>query len=732
MLTRRSGGISAFLAPGGRAISSSPLAAPTRPAADPPLPAGSPRVSVVIPAKNEARNLPGLLAELPDGLHEVVLVDGASVDGTVQAALRARPDTVVVQQTRTGKGNALACGFAACTGDVIVMLDADGSADPAEIPRFVAALVGGADFAKGSRFLPGGGSCDLTRLRRLGNSALAFLMNRMYRTSYTDLCYGYNAFWRSRVESFALPAAAGTKAAHGDGFEIETLLATRVANARLAVAEVASYERERRFGESHLNTWRDGWRVLRTIVREWRAAVRRPAADTGPGMNVRADGSSAAVGRPGARRIPLRLRERDDHLLRTGHLLTLSALLTSGIGLLYWAVATRTYGPETVGAAYAAVAVMTFLAGVGHLNLSNVLIRFIPGAGARSRRLVTTAYGAAALGTLIAASVFVLLVPTLSPGLAFLHSPALGAAFVLGTVAYAVFMAQDGVLTGLRRSGWIVLENAGFALAKIALIIVLAGTALRAHGILLSWIIALVAATIVTNSFIYTRMFGRTQESDSPRADGDRVARVGLRYMSADYVGQMFWMAAMSLPPILVLNRLGAEQSAYFSLAWLIAHLLHMVSINMGLSLVVEAARNPGRIELFRNVLRHTGVLLVVCVAALIVVAPLILRVFGRHYVDSGTGLLRLLALSALPNLVLVTAVSVARAEQRMKLVLVVYASTCALVLGLTVALLPVMGVNGAGAAWLVALSVVAAVLLWRRDLWLPHGARPESDQGTR
>ena len=100
-----------------------------------------------------------------------------------------------ITQTRKGKGNAMACGFAAATGDVIVMFDADGSADPAEIPAFVAALVAGADFAKGSRFAPGGGSDDITLLRRTGNAGLNGVANALFGTSYTDLCYGYNAFW---------------------------------------------------------------------------------------------------------------------------------------------------------------------------------------------------------------------------------------------------------------------------------------------------------------------------------------------------------------------------------------------------------------------------------------------------------------------------------------------------------------------------------------------------------
>jgi glycosyltransferase involved in cell wall biosynthesis len=241
-----------------------------------PLPVNTPRVSVVIPARNEARNLPVVLSELPIGLYEVILVDGASQDGTIRAARRARPDIRVLRQTGSGKGNALACGILAATGDVIVTLDADGSADPAEISDFVAALTDGADYVKGSRFLIGGGSSDLTLLRRAGNAALVFLMNRVYRTGFSDLCYGYNAFWTRCVDSLDLERIAQAAPVFGHGFEIETLLAAHAATARLRVSEVASFERVRRYGESNLRTWRDGRRVLKAIFRERRRARERP------------------------------------------------------------------------------------------------------------------------------------------------------------------------------------------------------------------------------------------------------------------------------------------------------------------------------------------------------------------------------------------------------------------------------------------------------------------------
>ena len=197
-----------------------------------------PRVSIVIPALNEALNLPYVFARIPEDIHEIILVDGYSEDDTVLVARRLSPDVRVIKQTRKGKGNALACGLAAATGDIIAMIDADGSADPREIPSFVDALLDGADFAKGTRYAKGGGSNDITRLRSLGNRLLTSLFNLCYRVRYRDLCYGYNVFWRHHTPVLGLDATAvspgdGNEQRWGDGFEVETLIHIRVAKAGL-------------------------------------------------------------------------------------------------------------------------------------------------------------------------------------------------------------------------------------------------------------------------------------------------------------------------------------------------------------------------------------------------------------------------------------------------------------------------------------------------------------------
>lgn len=215
-------------------------------------------VSVVIPAMNEARNIGWVLERLPACVDEVILVDGQSTDGTVEVARRIRPDVRAIAQRGRGKGDALRTGFAAARGDCIVMIDADGSMDPAEIDRCLGSLETHA-IVKGSRFAAGGGTGDMELHRRLGNRMLLGLVNLLYGASLTDLCYGLFAFRRDQLDLLRL---------RSDGFEIETEIVVRALRAGIDIGEVPSFEAPRRFGSSHLHTWSDGRRVLRTLLRE--------------------------------------------------------------------------------------------------------------------------------------------------------------------------------------------------------------------------------------------------------------------------------------------------------------------------------------------------------------------------------------------------------------------------------------------------------------------------------
>jgi glycosyltransferase involved in cell wall biosynthesis len=230
-----------------------------------------PRVSVVIPTLNEARNLPRVFAALPPDTYEVIVADGHSVDDTVAVVRELRPEAHVVMQARPGRYSALASGCAAATGDVIALINADGSTDAAEIPGFVSALLAGADFAKGTRFAPGGGSEDMSRLRGFGNRVLTRLVNVLYGTRYTDLS-GFIVFWQKHLSALGLDAAASLAEdsghGRGNGLEIETLISIRAAAAGLSVVEVPSLERSRMYGVSDLGALTDGLRVLRMVIRQ--------------------------------------------------------------------------------------------------------------------------------------------------------------------------------------------------------------------------------------------------------------------------------------------------------------------------------------------------------------------------------------------------------------------------------------------------------------------------------
>jgi glycosyltransferase involved in cell wall biosynthesis len=244
---------------------------------DPPVTRRS--VSLIIPAKNEGPNLAWVLSRLPDCVDEVIVVDGQSTDATRSMAEFCRPDVRIIQEAEPGKGAALRAGFLAATGQIIVMMDADGSMSPEEIPRFLYFLAHGYDYVKGSRFVAGGGSLDITRLRRVGNHVLMALVRRIWDTQLTDLCYGFCAFHRRYLPELSLRSA---------GFEIETEMTIHAIRAGLRVAEVPSLELPRRSGQSRLHAFRDGIRVLNTVLQErdhaplWPVGQRlrdRPARD---------------------------------------------------------------------------------------------------------------------------------------------------------------------------------------------------------------------------------------------------------------------------------------------------------------------------------------------------------------------------------------------------------------------------------------------------------------------
>lgn len=218
------------------------------------------KISIVIPTLNEAENIKEVFPNIPEFVDEIVVVDGNSIDGTREEILKFRNDVQIVVKKPSGKGAAMKNGFEKATGDLIVIMDADGSHNPGEIKALLEPILDGYDVANGSRLLPGGGSDDFTPFRRLGNKIFVTMVNSMYGSNYTDLCYGYRAFKKEALEKIQCCS---------NGFEIETEQSILMKKAGLKVKEVPSFESRRKNGNSNLRAFRDGYRILKVIVKEY-------------------------------------------------------------------------------------------------------------------------------------------------------------------------------------------------------------------------------------------------------------------------------------------------------------------------------------------------------------------------------------------------------------------------------------------------------------------------------
>ena len=410
-------------------------------------------------------------------------------------------------------------------------------------------------------------------------------------------------------------------------------------------------------------------------------------------------------------------------LLRNGRAIALSSSLTSALGVLYWILAARTYSPAVLGTNATAVSAMMFVGGLASLNLPNALIRIIPCGGMQLRRIVGASYAVVLVVGVVASVIFVAGLRIWAPALLPMASRSwLYVAFGIATAAWCAFLLQDGALAGMRRAVWIPVENGVFAVAKIVFLVALVKR-FPISGVFLSWALALIVSVVPTTIGIFARGIPGPKESvvTSPPVDL-------MRYVGADYAASLCWMAATLLVPLFILNIVGTSANASFSLAWSMAYALYLVSVGMGQSLVAEAAANPTKTgSLCRQAWLHTMRLTLPLAVLMVVGAPLILQVFGSHYRQTATPVLRLLALSAVPNVATALAVSVARARQQMLRVFTIVAGISALVLLLTWLLVKPLGIVGVGWAWLVAQSAVGVVAYRRhlRPLWLAEEPAP-------
>ena len=406
-------------------------------------------------------------------------------------------------------------------------------------------------------------------------------------------------------------------------------------------------------------------------------------------------------------------------LLRNGYLLAFNSGSTAVVGLFFWTVAAWKYDPVVVGCSTAAISLMRLASEVAELNLGSAMVRFVPSAGQQARRLVAGAHLVCGCLALLVGTGCVLAVPIISPSSKFLHGPLATAMFIVAVAAYPLSVIQDGVLVALRRAAQVPVKNLAVSVIKLALVAMLAGV-MPSLGIFAAWVLALGAVDTAVGVYLFgwaTRDHQR-RERGAPAETLPPVSQLA-RFVAADYGGTVCHIAAAQLLPIMVLSVLGAEQAAYFGIAFMIAYSLHLTNISMGTSLVAETARDPARLaHSVRHVVVHTAKLQVPVVMLIMLAAPVLLGVFGAGY-RSATDTLRLMALATLPHLLFAVAISSARAQRRLRFLVSIQAAMCALVLPLSWLLMHVVGPSGPGWAWLITQCVLAGFLLIRRDLWL-------------
>ncbi|MEU9572835.1 lipopolysaccharide biosynthesis protein [Streptomyces massasporeus] len=397
-----------------------------------------------------------------------------------------------------------------------------------------------------------------------------------------------------------------------------------------------------------------------------------------------------------------------DSLFKNAYFLMLSTGVSAVLGLGFWLVAARYYTEEAVGQGSAAIAAMRLLASITATTMIGAVVRFVPRAGRETGRLVWGTYVASSLVVALAAAVFLLTLDAWGASYAPLGTPMAGAVFVAACVAWALLTLQDGVLTGLRKAEWVPAGNAVFSIGKLALLAVFAGT-LPVLGIFVSWAVAIAFSTLPLGWLIFRRLIPRQAAADRDK-EPPKIKDMG-RFLAGDSLGALFSLAMINLLPVMVAVRFSAAENGYFYVAYTVGGTMEFMAINMASSLTAHASHDPRQLaDGVRGALRRMTLLLVPVVAVLVVFAPYILTPFSPDYAEHGSTVLRLLALGALPRVVVELYIGVLRVQGRTGVLAALQGAMCALVLGSAAVLFTPAGIAGAGWAVLLSMTLIAAV----------------------
>src|SRR3954447_24996342 len=385
---------------------------------------------------------------------------------------------------------------------------------------------------------------------------------------------------------------------------------------------------------------------------------------------------------------PLTLRERvasmgSDPLMRSAYSLMLNVVLTSGLGVAFWVLAARIFPSEIVGRDSALVSAMVTIYTLCSLNLSAGMLRFLPVVRIDPKRVVLLGYGATAAVSGVGALLFAAAAPAVSHEFDFLHQqPLLLALFVAAVAVWGVFTLQDAVLTALRKAPWVPAENALFGVLKIAALPLLLVGAIS-HAVFVAWVIPMVILVVPINYLIFWRVMPNRTLRPGELSPIERFGRRGLyRFMAQDYLGSIFFQAASTAMPIVVVALLGSTKGAYFYMPFMVVSAFDLMFLNVSSSLTVEGAVDESRLPMLtRTVVRRFRYLLLAGVAIFAGGANVLLLPFGAEYARQGAPVLRLLAIASLARAVVALYSAICRVEGHAGRILLMQASTLVLII---------------------------------------------------
>ena len=405
-------------------------------------------------------------------------------------------------------------------------------------------------------------------------------------------------------------------------------------------------------------------------------------------------------------------------LYRNALYLVIVNLALPATGLAFWVIAARFYSAEDVGLASAIIAAMALLASLSTLGLNFGLIRFLPHSGQNANPMINSCFTISGLASIVLCVIFFAGLSIWSPALLFLRqNPTYLAAFIVFTVANALSLMVNDTFIAERRSGFALARGLIFGVLRLPLPILLAAF-FHSFGIFASWGISLAVALVISVLIFLPR--AQTGYRLLPTISKSAVNEM-MHFSLANYISNQFWFLPSFILPIMVLNLLGAELNAYFYIAWVVGSALAMVPFAIAMALFAEGSYNKQRLgaDAWRS-LKLTSLIIVPVVIVIVIIADKLLLLFGSSYSESGTMLLRIMALSTFPTAINYIYLSIKRVEKKLAVLLKLTAFIAIATLALSYLLLPRIGINGAGIAWLgsqgvVAVGIIVSFLLRRK-----------------